>query len=38
MKKFLSIMISFCLLLPLCGCKGGCPKLNSMLLRREDNE
>ena len=24
MKKFLSIMISFCLLLPLCGCKGGC--------------
>ena len=24
MKKFLSIMISFCLLLSLCGCKGGC--------------
>ena len=24
MKKFLSIIITLCLLLPLCGCKGGC--------------
>lgn len=24
MKKFLSIIIGLCLLLPLCGCKGGC--------------
>lgn len=28
MKKILSIMIGLCLLLPLCGCKGGCYQSN----------